>query len=175
MLGPIAWQATVSGNFHRTSPRKPHCLPGRRMVAPRLSKNGCMAITQEICEAFLKCHTKAHLIHRGAPGSLRNWLCVFLRPFRTARSHQINVLMSLFARNYRARQHTQKSPGFRRGSSAIPKNRSYFAICRRRPSNPSIALPTRTTLVGSGVAVRLPLARAAEVPPLAPPETLPPV
>jgi hypothetical protein len=35
------------------------------MVAARPSKNGCMVITREIFEAFLKCHTKAHLIGHG--------------------------------------------------------------------------------------------------------------
>lgn len=35
------------------------------MAAANLSKNGCMAITQEVFEAFLKCRTKAHLIGNG--------------------------------------------------------------------------------------------------------------
>ncbi len=34
-------------------------------IAARLLKHGCMAIMQEIFEAFLKCHTKAHLIGHG--------------------------------------------------------------------------------------------------------------
>jgi hypothetical protein len=41
------------------------CRGAGERIAARLSKNGCMTITLEIFEAFLKCRTKAHLIGHG--------------------------------------------------------------------------------------------------------------